>query len=89
MDGAAQAHRVWSRIQWATSATCIWWILARNISDPSELWEMCCAGVCILVMTVVFVLPKSSGVCLQGACEMTVTISAESPPSSYQFFVLK
>lgn len=58
----------------------------QNISDPSALWQMCCTGVCILVMTVVFVLLKSSGVCLQGACEMTVTVSAESPPSSYQFF---
>lgn len=54
-----------------------------------RLWQMCCTGVCILVMTVVFVLLKSSGISLQGACEMTVTISAESPPSLYQFFVLK
>lgn len=40
-------------------------------------------------MTVGFVLLKSSGVCLQGTCEMTITVSTESPPSSYQFFDLK
>lgn len=89
MDGAAQALRVWSWIQWATSATCTWCILAKTSLIHQHSGRCVVLGYAFLVMSVVFVLLKSSGVCLQGACETTVTISAESPPSSYQFFVLK
>lgn len=67
---------------------------ALGVFWPKHLWSISIVAdvlywVYILVMTVVFVLLKSSDVCLQGACEMTVTISTESPLSSYQFFDLK
>lgn len=88
-DGAAQALRVWSWIQWATSAPCTWWILAKTSLIHQHSGRCVVLGYAFWWCQWFFVLLKNSGVCLQGACEMAVTISAESPPSSYQFFVLE
>lgn len=57
----------------------------KHLGSISIVADALC-WVYILVMTVGFVLLKSSGVCLQGACEMTFSISTESPPSSLPIF---